>query len=543
MSANATTFTPQRQAKAIQMRKRFEYFAASCVKIEGVDPGSVYQFIVNRAQLYLLAAMYKMIKEVGYVRIIIVKGRQQGISTLIEMFLFWLALFVPNTKVCIISHEAASSAALFQKVEFAYNNLPQGIKPQLKASSRGKELVLENDSRYMVLTAGSEESGRSQTAHHQHQSERAFFVDPEAIDAGAGQIVREVAGTYVFKESTGNGMNHFQQETMDALAGKGVYRVVFIPWYWEQAYRTVPKKDFVRDDYEQRLVDIYKIDDWQLQWRRNKIVELKSLRKFRQEYPFSIQEAFQASGNSFYDPDLVAKARASTLVSDYGPLVLGVDPGRTGDRTVLVLRRGRQVIQIWKYDAMETMRLAGIVSGLIDKWNIDKVFIDWGMGHGTIDRLHELNYRSIVTGVHFGGAADDDKIYLNKRAEMAFRFRDWLADGEVRLPDDDDMAADIASMPEDTPTSNGRIKFPTKDEIRKTLLRSPDILDAIMATFAYHVRAVVSPDERSDMSSGAKPKMKSGLTTRQRVLSGDTEDVAYGRVADYDGPTRIRRSR
>lgn len=525
----------------VALATRFEFFCRTCIKIEGAEPGSVYPFVLNRAQRYLLAMMVRMLIEVGFVDITIVKGRQQGISTLIEIFLFWLAIFIPNTKICIISHEADSASALFQKVEFAHENLPDQIRPGKVASTRGKELILANKSRYIVLTAGTKESGRSQTAHHMHESERAFFPNPDAIDAGAGQIIRQARGSYKFRESTANGFGqYFHDECLDAMAGKGTSRFCFIPWHWEESYRRQPRPDFERSDEEQDLVDIYQIDDWQLQWRRDKIVQLKSLRKFRQEYPFTPEEAFQASGEAFFDPDLVARAMRSNLVSDYGALIISCDVAGSSDgsdRTYIVIRRGRQVLKGIGYPHMKAMHLAGILGSLIDEYKADACFVDAAMGAAVVDRLHELSYRK-VTAVNFGERASDEKLYANKRAEMGFLFQEWLCDGEVNLPDDKEMAADIASMPPSLLTSNGRHIFAKKEDIKKTYKRSPDILDALFLSFAYPVRAAdASTQEMRDQLHPQSTAPKSGLTTRQRVLDGE----AAGGPMDFRVERTMRR--
>ena len=476
------------KAELDKFATNYRYFAAKCQKIIGKGGGAVISFIFNSAQLHLYKEILAMWQEVGYVRIIVVKGRQQGISTIIIGFFHWLALFIPNFTICIISHEAKSTRVLYEKLVTFHENLPQQIKLEVTASHINEYMHFANGSKIIVFTAGEEETGRSQTAQAQHQSERAFFSNPEKIDAGIGQIVAKMKNTFLFKESTGNGMNGFYKEVLDAVAKKGVYRVVFIPWFWQPEYKAKVPPNFERTEYEQQIADLYGITDEQLQWRREIIAdELKTEKRFKQEYPNTLMEAFQASGSTFYDPDLIARARASTIRGEsFSPLILGVDPGREGDRTVLALRKGREVIEIIKYDTMEQMQLAGIIADLVTRRSIDRVFIDYGMGHGTVDRLRERGFGALVEGVYFGEAPTDSQ-YMNKRAEMAFAFDDWLKDGEVSLPDDDDMAADIASMPDVVLTSNSRKKFPSKDEIKKNYGRSPDILDAIMLTFAYPV--------------------------------------------------------
>lgn len=515
MSMDQTKLSEQSITTLKRMATDFWYFARHALKIEGKEPGSIYDFDFNDAQKILHAAITLMLMEVGFVRIIIVKGRQQGISTYLQMRLFWLAYFRKSIKVNTIAHETLATATLFGKVTFAFDNLPPRLKVEPKTKNSEK-LELPNGSMFTSITAGSKESGRSQTAHYQHQSERAFFPNPVEIDAGAGQIVGLVPYTEVYKESTANGWNHFRLEVLSALEGKGTFRVVFIPWYIQKEYRVRVPADFVLNDEEIRLKRVFKIDDEQVMFRRAKIQEFIALgtagaeRKFKQEYPFTLMEAFQSSKGAFYDSTLIEEAIRST-VKGSGPRILGVDPAREGDRTVIALRQGREVIKFWKYESMNSDRLANIVADIIRKEAIDKVFIDWAEGSGTIDQLRKLKFGDIVEGIRFGEGADKE-IYFNKRAEMACRFDEWLRDGECNLPNDDDMVADIGSMPAWEPSPHGKIQFPDKKQIKKDYGRSPDILDSIMLTFARPVRDLKGFDDRSKSGKVKKEKRKSALS-------------------------------
>ncbi len=174
---------------------------------------------------------------------------------------------------------------------------------------------------------------------------------------------------------------------------------------------------------------------------------------------------------------------------------------------------------------MDQMRLAGIVATLIDEKHVDRCFMDWGMGHGTIDRLHERGYGKVVEGVNFGGSADDS-LYMNKRAEMGHAFDAWLRNGQVNLPNDNDMAADISSIPSPEITSGGKLKFPSKDEIRKTSGRSPDIWDSLVLTFAYPVRGISDTQQR-EFGQAPKDRVISELTTQNR-RNELLEGIEYG---------------
>src|ERR1019366_7400332 len=99
-----------------QIIGNFQTFARHCICIEGKGPGEVLwgsaiadkppnteNWEFNDIQDFLWRLIQWLMQEYGLVRLIIIKGRQQGVSTFIEMLFLWLALFVANTKVCIIS--------------------------------------------------------------------------------------------------------------------------------------------------------------------------------------------------------------------------------------------------------------------------------------------------------------------------------------------------------------------------------------------------------------------------------------------------------
>lgn len=489
----------------------------------------------NAAQNYIDYAINKMLAELGWVRLIIVKGRQQGCSTYIEMRLIWKWLFETNTKISIISHDQDSAVALFKKAKFAHEKLPDGLRPELQASNRKELESALNGSNYLVLTAGSEDAGRGQTAHHQHQSERASYKDAEAVDAGAGEIVGLEPGTEVYQEYTGKGKNHCFHEVLDALAGRGIFRVIFVPWYWEPGYRSpIKTKDgggFKRDEDEQKLVERYGKfglnSDEQLQWRRDKIIKLKSAKKFRQEYPNYLMEAFQSTGDPFYDSDEVEAAMKRPAPKQrYGAVVIGVDAGGDGDeadRTIICCRQGEEVFRYLKFEKMTEPRLAGIICNLIDELNPDKVFIDRAMANGAIQILKDAGHANIVEGVAFGEEPDDGT-YLNVRAEMNHRCRDWLKEGG-KLPDDMDVAADFGSMPQPEETSSGRLKFPEKKLIKKEYGRSPDILDATVLTFRRKVRSKSSILGEDGVSRQNKAgNVKSELATQRRRQDWEIND-------------------
>lgn len=343
-------------------------------------------------------------------------------------------------------------------------------------------------------------------------SECAFWENTDEIESGVMESVAFEKGTEIILESTANGMSGmFYEKCMNAMEGRGDYILCFIPWFVQEEYRRVPPEGFQLTEEEEHIKETYGLDMSQMAWRRFKIDNAKNgLKQFQQEYPCNVMEAFQTSGLGLIDPEKIMEARKCKVKDVQAPLIFGVDPARTGgDKTVIVFRRGREVPVIMKWDKMNSMRLAGIVARLIDKYMPAKVFIDVGYGFGTIDRLKEMGYSKFVDGVNFGSRADQQDIYANKRAEMWIEMRDWIQAGDVNIPDDDILHADLSIMPDFMTTSNGKMQLIGKDKIRKEYHRSPDVGDALALTFAAPVRrdaADQRPVKRKTSGLGLKKK-------------------------------------
>ncbi len=144
------------------------------------------------------------------------------------------------------------------------------------------------------------------------------------------------------------------------------------------------------------------------------------------------------------------------------------------------------------------MNVAGVCAQVINALRqkdlpFRQMFVDiGGLGAGVYDRLVEMGYGDVVTGVNFGQGAIDDRKYANKRAEMWTLMRDWLDDpAGVDIPDDDDLHTQLCSpvwgKGATRTNSNGQIILEPKEHIESRLGFSPDAADAAALTFAFPV--------------------------------------------------------
>ena len=285
----------------------FKDFALEQLKIITKDASTGFvPFAFNEAQLAMTAQIEKQRRETGKVRAIILKARQQGISTYCAARVFWKTYFNANTRSVVMAHDSATSDALFDMSKNIINNMKE-LAPAFKKSN-AKEIVFDhNDARYRLYTAGSPEAGRGTTPTIAHLSEVAFWQHDEKILAGLFQGISQAEGTEVILESTANGAaGEFFRLWQGAVAGENEYIPIFIPWYITSEYRRKIPDGFELSVEEEAYKTEYDLDDEQMYWRRLKIGE-GGERKFRQEYPATADEAFLVSGHNVFDQEKVAR--------------------------------------------------------------------------------------------------------------------------------------------------------------------------------------------------------------------------------------------
>ena len=476
----------------IDLTKDLQEYCANFLEIEGKD-GKIKPFVFNKAQAYLHSKIEEQRKRKGFVRIYLVKGRQQGCTTYISARFYHKAIYNRGTKVFILSHEAKTTGAIFKKIKKYQSNIEKvfmNAAPKIK-SSNNNQLIFEDylSSEYSIGTAGNENVGRGFTIQLLHLSEAAYYEKPEDIDKGLVQTVSDEKNTEIIFETTANGQNNFFEKIQDVINNPDTsdYEIVFIPWYWQDEYTALPPNDFVKNEEELELVKKYGLTDGQLFWRRKKIQVLNSISAFKQEYPFTLDEAFEYSGVSLVKPEYVTLARVNDFkVNTMMPKILGVDAAQSGDRTIFVIRQGRKVIYFKKYSKMTGDLLLSLCIDIINKFNISMMFIDVAYGQQVADILCSMGYYRKVKAVNFKSKPLNADLYLNKRAEIICSVAEWFKEG-ADIPDSQEFVSDILAIPDYKLTAGHKIQIVSKEEIKKQLKKSTDIMDALALTFAFPV--------------------------------------------------------
>ena len=249
------------------------------------------------------------------IKLIVLKARQHGISTLVISYGFHNVVTNKNRSFAVVTHEEKATTNLFERIKLTYTYLPSFLKPTLKYSN-AIELKFQSEdtenslnSGIKCYTAGSTEIGRSETINVLLMSEFAFW-NPTFANDNYSSIMQAVPleNSIVVIESTAKGFNHFKDLWDDAVAGKNEYIPIFIPWFENPEYMIDDEITNKTED-ELELQKLFELTDSQLVWRRWCLsTNCKGdINKFHQEYPSTPEEAFVNSGTPVFNNENIMK--------------------------------------------------------------------------------------------------------------------------------------------------------------------------------------------------------------------------------------------
>lgn len=267
----------------------------------------------------------------------ILKGRQQGFSSLIDGFLttdFLLSAqkLLPIISGQIISHKKEETKPLFDRVNLyieswldkqtQLNSLPmikkrKWLLAEDNTSRTSMYLRTHTGAELYVGTAGAATLGRGGTLQNYHWSEVGFYPDTEnksvsELVTGAEQQILDGIGM-IFRESTGNMEDDFfYNEFFLGLEPETVFTSRFFEWWLTSEYIVPLPKGYKFSARENELVQRYNLEtkmksfNWsieQFNWYIKKLVSSQDPREIVREYPCTAEEAFMGQGERYFDTD------------------------------------------------------------------------------------------------------------------------------------------------------------------------------------------------------------------------------------------------
>lgn len=280
---------------------------------------------------------------------IILKSRQQGMSSLILAMFALDFIMIENIKCVVISHEAAATKRLFDRVKYYLESIkrtfPGELPYTLKYNSRFELTNTQKNSTFYIGTAGARAFGHGDTINNLHVSEISRWENQETTMLGLLQAVPKSGK--IFIESTANGFgNYFYNLWIKNYDKPGAtFKGHFIPWFETPEYQ-MEWKNQEFGEYELELLNKFHLTKEQMMWRRWKIDQINDDPEdpihFQEQFPSTPEEAFIVSGNPVWSPTLL---KWYMLKTDK-PKIVG---GLIGYNPITIEENNKGFLKIWKH--------------------------------------------------------------------------------------------------------------------------------------------------------------------------------------------------
>lgn len=228
----------------------FPFWAASFVFIKKKGGGEDVLFTLNRPQRKLVAALEEMRLAGKPIRLILLKARQWGGSTCVQLYMAWLQMVhSEGLNSLIIAHQGLATDEIKDMFDRMLRNYPDwlftngegepvtGKRMENSGIARGSFRVNGRNCKVKLGSAERPDSCRGGDYSLVHCSEVGIWratqmKTPEQIIRAACSGILLAPMTMIVLESTANGTgNYFHREYEAAKNGESQFKPVFVAWY------------------------------------------------------------------------------------------------------------------------------------------------------------------------------------------------------------------------------------------------------------------------------------------------------------------------
>lgn len=335
----------------LRFRHDFEFWAAKCVTISDKQSMLDIPFTLNRPQRRLLALLEQQRTAGQPIRVIMLKARQWGGSTLVQIYFAWIQIIHRrNWNSIICAHVKDTSATIRGIYGRLLDHYPEQYwdeecRPEFRPFERtvNTRLIPGRGCRVTLCSSETQESVRGSDFALAHLSEVAFWKDsvarrPEDLVRSIVSVIGRKECSAVVMESTANGVgNFFHREWLRACKeGESDKAPFFVPWHEIDIY-----SEPVADPAALwASLTPYELDLWHrhgctleaINWYRLKRREFQDHRAMMAEFPTSPDEAFASTAFNVFDSATVERLRTDCRP----PLMQGeVETALAGDLSSL----------------------------------------------------------------------------------------------------------------------------------------------------------------------------------------------------------------
>lgn len=396
----------------IRIKYDFEFWAVMFVRIKNKMGDSDIAFKLNSPQRRLLGELEDMRLADKPIRIILLKARQWGGSTLVQIYMAWIQLVHRknwNSVICAhLKDSALNIKGMYTKLLENYPSWlldsEEPIKFQPFERMANTSIISATKSKITIGSAETPESVRGTDAVMAHLSEVAFWNSTQRKTPES--MVRSVCGSVallplsvIVMESTANGTgNYFHKECMRAKRGESDKKFVFVPWFEIEIYSmpVANHKEFAES------LSKYEWELWNkgatleaIAWYREKRKEYSEHADMMAEYPSDDVEAFNYSGEKVFSHTSVERLRKECCKPKYvGDIYGRSDRGKEALTDVRFIEESGGELRLWEMPDEEnlfSMRYITVVDigGRSNKadYSVIVVFDRYWMLHGGVPEV------------------------------------------------------------------------------------------------------------------------------------------------------------
>ena len=375
----------------VRCQHDFAFWAYTYVRIKNKQGGEDIPFLLNRPQRRLVANLERMRLGRKPIRLVLLKSRQWGGSTCIQVYFAWLQMIhSTGLNSLIVSQVKDTSIEILDMYNRLVNNYPMFMLYPLGANVPkgapalagvlGAQNIRRLEERNCKIKVGSAEkpdSARGGDYQLVHCSETAFWTKTEnkspedIIRSAISSVLRKPMTAIVFESTANSTDNMFHRDWKDAKDGKSGYTPMFVPWYEIEEYMLPldDEREFAKWLYDNRVnanvmtnreePGIFLWHLWSigaslqsLKWYVTARKDYTDHADIAAEYPSDDVEAFKHSGQmvfNIYDVENVeSSCRVPKMVGDvYSDTNTGA-----GSLTNLRFKEDRQG-ELWVWELPE----------------------------------------------------------------------------------------------------------------------------------------------------------------------------------------------
>ena len=357
----------------------FEYWCATCATVRDKVSGRNVKLRLNAPQRHVLADLERQRLAGKGVRMILLKARQWGGSTLVLMYMAWIQLVLQrNWNSIICGHKRSTSSVIKGMYTKLLQHYPKRLldddKPLEFKTFEGNtnaKIITGRDCLVLLGTAQADDVVHGYDIAMAHMSEVAFW--PSSTMRNPEDVMRSVDGsllvgglTVEVLESTANGIgNYFHNEWLLSVNGETDKHAVFIPWYEIEIYRLPVDEAEIADLW--KSFDDYERNLWRIgctlemiKWYHEKRKSYQSHHKMMAEFPTNSTEAFSTSGRCVFSLSRLDAMRTQCCE----PLAKGELKKVNGKWRII--DEGKPRLKVWKMpttDMLESKYVVGVDIG------------------------------------------------------------------------------------------------------------------------------------------------------------------------------------